>query len=247
MFRYKMIISYDGTGYGGWQSQPNSICIQDIIESVLTKILRQKINIVGSGRTDAGVHALGQVAHFDSTIALDLSKCLYSANSLLSNEIRIFSIEETSEKFHARYSATGKTYQYRLHLDRIGDPFKAKYALHVKHKIDIEKLYTGSRHFIGTHDFSAFANQQHKGSAAIDGVRTIKRLDIIEEIGGIRLEYEGDGFLYKMVRNITGTLLDVASGKISVASIPEILQSKDRKQAGRTAEAHGLCLVEVYY
>lgn len=246
-YKYKIIIAYDGTHYGGWQVQPNAVSVQALIQQALTTILRQTISLSGSGRTDAGVHALGQTAHFTTHFAIDISKIRHSLNSLLPADIRILSINEVPQDFHARYTATSKIYHYRLHLDPTPDPFKRQYAYHVPHKVDLKLLQEAASHFVGTHDFTSFANEAHKGSAAKDAVRTLYRLDVVEEPGGVRLEFEGEGFLYKMVRNIVGTLLDVCAGKIDKDQIPTILKAKDRKAAGKAAPAHGLYLVEVKY
>lgn len=242
-----MIIAYDGTNYGGWQIQPNAVSIQSLIEQALCTILRQQIPIFGSGRTDAGVHALSQVAHFCSELSIDIGKTFASLNGLLPPDIRILSLEQVPNDFHARFSAVAKTYHYRLHLNAIPDPFKRRYAYHVPHAVDIDLLKSAAAHFIGTHDFTSFANEPGRGSAAHDAVRTLSRLDVIEEPGGIRLELQGDGFLYKMVRNIVGTLLDVCAEKIAQDQIPAILAAKDRRLAGRSAPPHGLYLVEVIY
>ena len=247
MPRYKLVIAYDGTAYGGWQSQTNSCCIQDMIQGALSTILRSKTVICGSGRTDAGVHATGQVAHFDTERDIDPGKIGYSLNCLLPKDIRIVDIKPVKDSFHARYSVKKKIYQYRLHLDPICDPFKRKYTYHVRHLLDIEEMKKASKHLIGTHDFSSFANQQHEGSAAKDPVRTIFRIDFIAEPGGIMLEFEGNGFLYKMVRNITGTLLEVGGKQRISEHIPKILQAKDRRAAGKAAAAQGLQLAEVIY
>ncbi len=247
MPKYKLTISYDGTPFGGWQSQQNSVSIQDLIERALEVVLRKKTPLHGSGRTDAGVHALGQIAHFSCGTTLDVKKVVHSLNALLQSEIRILEMCEVDPTFHARFSAKSKIYHYRLHLNRIADPFKRQYALHVLHKVDLDRMKKAIEFLTGTHDFSSFANQQHEGSAAKDAVRHLKRIDVVEEIGGVRLEFEGSGFLYKMVRNITGTLLEVASGKREPESLKEILLAKDRTKAGRTIDPHGLYLVKVLY
>lgn len=247
MPKYKMIISYDGTDFGGWQSQPNSTCVQELIEKALSTITRHPSEVIGSGRTDAGVHALGQVAHFHTNHPIDKEKTLYSLNALLPKEIRILELTEAEEGFHARFSAKGKIYHYNLHLDLIQDPFKRKYALHVLHRVNIEAMKEAAKHCIGTHDFSSFANEQAKGSASKDAVRTLHRLDVVEVEGGVRLEFEGTGFLYKMIRNIVGTLLEVSGGKRAPEEIARILSAKDRKEAGKAADPHGLFLVKVLY
>lgn len=247
MPKYKITLSYDGTGYGGWQVQPNSTSIQSLVQKALTTILREETFVTGSGRTDAGVHALGQVAHFQTDKAFKLSSLQYSLNSLLPEQIRILHLEPIADSFHARYSATGKIYHYHLHLDRTLNPFTRLYSLHVHHRVDVPLLQEAASCFLGTKDFSAFANEAHRGSASIDAVRTLQRLDVVPESGGVRLELEADGFLYKMVRNITGTLLDICAGHISISAIPEIFDSKNRGAAGKTAPAHGLFLIKVHY
>ncbi len=247
MANYKATISYDGTGYGGWQVQPNSTSIQSLIQSALSTILREETHVTGSGRTDAGVHALGQVAHFQTNKPIKIRTLIHSLNGLLPHQIRILQIEEVSDSFHARYSALGKIYHYNLHLDPILNPFNRFYSFHVHHKVDLDFLKEASAYFIGTKDFSAFTNENHSGSAAKNAVRTLQRIDVISQPGGVRLEFEADGFLYKMVRNITGTLLDICAGHIPLSEIESIFASKDRKRAGKTALPLGLFLVKVLY
>ena len=247
MPKYKIRIAYDGTGFGGWQSQSNSLCIQDILEQALSTILRIKTSITGSGRTDAGVHASGQIAHFTAVTPIPIDRVLHSLNGMIPKEIRVLEMSLVPESFHARFSATGKIYHYHLHLDPITDPFRLKYAFHVRHRVDLPLMKKGANYFIGTHDFTSFANQKGKEAADKDRVRTIARLNIIAEEGGIRLEFEGSGFLYKMVRNITGTLLEVAGGRRTPEEIPLILAAKNRKMAGKAADSHGLFLMQVHY
>lgn len=245
--KYKLIISYDGTNYGGWQVQTNSISIQTLVQRALETFLRSSTPIIGAGRTDAGVHALGQTAHFDSPEEINLSRLRLSLNALLPSDIRIRTIEEAAEDFHARYSATGKTYHYHLHLDGVINPFKRLYSTHVLHRVDLDLLHRAAPLFIGTHDFTSFANEAKEGSASRNAIRTLRKLDLFEEPGGIRLEFEGDGFLYKMVRNIVGTLLDVSRHLIALDEVSEIFQAKDRRRAGRTAPPQGLFLIQVHY
>jgi tRNA pseudouridine38-40 synthase len=245
--RYKLTISYDGTNFGGWQIQSNSASIQMAIEAALQTALRAPTPIVGAGRTDAGVHALAQTAHFTPEKEADTFRLLASLNGLLPPEIRILKIEPVSEDFHARYSATSKEYHYHLHLDRVIHPFKRLYATAVPFPLDLDLLKNASSFFIGTHDFTSFANEADTGSAAKNPVRTLRRLDIVPEEGGLRLEFEASGFLYKMVRNITGTLLDICAKKIPLESLPDIFAAKDRRKAGQTAPPQGLFLVNVSY
>lgn len=247
MPKYALVISYDGSNFGGWQIQPNAISIQSLIEKALSTALRELTPICGSSRTDAGVHALGQVAHFITKVPFSSRKLLHSLNGMLPKEIRILELYPVSDDFHARYSANGKIYYYHLHLDKVLDPFTRLYSWHIPYKIDITLLADAASLFIGTKDFTAFANESHKGAAAKNGIRTLCRIDIVKEPHGIRLEFEGTGFLYKMVRNITGTLIEVAAGRIKKKDIESIFSSKDRKKAPSTAPALGLFLMKVCY
>lgn len=244
---YKIIISYDGTHYAGWQVQPNGLSVQEVLQNTLHQFLQEKVQVTGSGRTDAGVHALGQTAHFHFPKELDTRKFLGSANALLPGDIRILDILEVPIDFHARYSAVSKCYHYHLWLERFQSPFDRLYSYHVKEKIDLQLLRTATNSFIGTHDFKAFANSAESGAAAHDSIRTLYRIDMIERPGGYVLQFEGDGFLYKMVRNLVGTLLDVAKGKIPLEHIPSIIESRDRRLAGQAAPPHGLFLASVKY
>ncbi len=247
MQRYKLTISYDGTGYSGWQVQGEKRTIQSLIQQALQTFLRHPLDLTGSGRTDAGVHAKGQTAHFDTLVPYDPKKWLLSINALLPPDIRILAIEPVAASFHARYSAQGKIYHYHLHLNPVADPFSRFYSYQILRPIDLSLLKKGAERLLGTHDFSSFANQKETNCAAYDAVRTLYRLDVIEQKNGVRLEFEGNGFLYKMVRNIAGTLLEVGYGKIPPERIAQILESKDRKQAGPAAPPQGLFLMEVIY
>lgn len=245
--KYLLTIAYDGTDYGGWQVQHNAPSIQSSIENALRTILQEPITLAGSGRTDAGVHALGQTAHFTTFNYLNPIKTLASLSRLLPPSIRILNLTEVPSEFHARYSAIGKIYHYHLFLGTIRSPFKHRFTYRPYHPIDLNQLKRAAAQFIGTHDFTSFAHQAHTGSAAHDPIRTLNRLDVIEEEEGARLEFEGNGFLYKMVRNITGTLLDICAGKIEETQIEKIFLAKNRQLAGKTAPAQGLFLVKVLY
>lgn len=244
---YKMIIAYDGTDYCGWQVQPNGLSIQEVLQKRMAVILRRDVVLIGSGRTDAGVHAMGQVTHFHFPDPIDLYRFSGSINSLLPKDIRVREVLEASPDFHAQYSALGKSYHYHLHLDRVLDPFQRLYRWHVRERICLDVLKKAAQLFVGVHDFTTFANESHAGSAAHDPVRTLRRLDVVEQPGGVRLEFEGDGFLYKMVRNITGTLLEIAAAKKSIEEVPILLRAKDRRRAGQAAPPQGLFLMRVDY
>lgn len=246
-YNYKLEIAYDGTDFGGWQVQPNAVTIQQKMEEAASIILRHPVTLIGSGRTDAGVHALGQVAHFKTDLEIDLRRFLLSMNGLLPYTIRLKSVEPVPLDFHSQYSAIGKEYHYHLCLDKVQDPFRRLYSYHVRGAADPRLIVEGAKYFLGTHDFTSFANEAHSGSAARNAVRTVRRLDVIPEEQGVRLEFEADGFLYKMVRNITGILLDLAQGKLEISEISKILRARDRREAGRAAPPHGLFLVKVNY
>ncbi|MGK5595125.1 MAG: tRNA pseudouridine(38-40) synthase TruA [Parachlamydiaceae bacterium] len=244
---YKLLIAYDGTFYHGWQVQPNGLSIQQLIEEKLSLILRQETKIIGSGRTDAGVHALGQVANFKSVLRFDCRKIMASLNGLLPHAVRILELEEVDQSFHAQYSAKGKIYRYHLHLERVMSPFKYHYCWHIRSTFSISHLKMAIPYLLGEHDFTSFANEAHSGVAAYDPVRNMKRIDVIDEEGGIYLEFEANGFLYKMVRNLVGTLVEIGREKRSPEDIQEILMRKNRSEAGVAAPPQGLFLVKVLY
>ena len=245
--RYSLTIAYDGTHYCGWQVQSNGQSIQALVQKALANVLRHAVDLTGSGRTDAGVHARGQIAHFDTDVIFNPKRLLLSINAFLPADIRILAIDPRTSDFHARYSAKTKTYHYHLHLDPVADPILAPYRFHVQSRVNKEKLKSGTQYFIGTKDFTSFANQAYRGSASRDPIRTLLRFDACEEPGGLRLELEATGFLYKMARNLVGTLLDYAHDKVTKEQIEQIFQSKDRTKARSTAPPQGLFLIKVIY
>ena len=248
VFKYRLLIAYDGTNYSGWQTQPQSMSIQQKLEEAIAVLTKEPVRVIGSGRTDAGVHAHNQVAHFQSTHKIDTFKALVSINGLLPYDIRVKEITLAESDFHACHSATGKIYHYHCCLGQFQDPSRRFYSYHVKKKIDLSLLKKGAAVLVGTHNFLSFANSGEKGSASRNPVRTIRRLDVVQEGDEqIRLEFEGDGFLYKMVRNMTGILLDVASEARPLTDIKKGLRSQDRREASMAAPPQGLFLVKVYY
>lgn len=247
LYNYKLTIAYDGTSYSGWQIQKNGLSIQECIERVLAKIFQTPLSLVGAGRTDAGVHAEGQVAHFKYEKKIDLHKLHTALNALLPPDIRILDAEEVDLDFHARYDALSKEYHYHLHLDQVRDPFTRLYRCPVSSKVSLPLIEESLSFFIGTHDFSSFIHEREKGSCAKNPVRTLTSLKIVPQEGGVRLEFKGNGFLYKMVRNITGTLLEVGFKKIKPQDILTIFEKKDRKAAGPTAPPQGLFLIRVTF
>lgn len=244
LHRYKVIISYDGTSYSGWQLQPNGITIQGLLEEALLKIVKKQVRVIGAGRTDAGVHALAQVAHFDLEECLDPIRLPWMLNGILPHAIRIRACSHVPETFHAQRSAQGKEYHYHVWQERIIDPFVQLYRHYFPKQLSLELVKAAAQHFVGTHDFASFANL---GSSAKTTIRTITRLELIEQEGGFRLEFEGNGFLYKMVRNITGVLLEIGSGKREINQLTELFAQKERQASGAAATAKGLFLVKVNY
>lgn len=247
-YTYLLTITYDGTNYCGWQIQPNNQTLQELIQNALEIILKEKISLIGASRTDSGVHAFDQKAHFRSDLELDLRKTTYSLNGILPKDIRIIKIEKKDHSFHARYSAKSKTYHYFVNVGHFHSPFDNKYSFHFTERFDLPLILLASKKFIGTHDFTSFSNDHLEGSAKVNPIKTIYELNIkkIDE-NKVLFEFKGDGFLYKMVRNIVGTLLDISSNKISIDDLPKIFEAKDRKKAGRAAPAKGLFLVKVDY
>lgn len=247
MKKYKILISYDGTDYCGWQIQPNGLSIQECIQTALEKILGSKTTIYGAGRTDAGVHAMGQMAHFSTPINISANAIIKGLNGLIPQDIRILYAEESEPDFHARFSAQEKTYLYRVHTTPVQLPFERRFALHYTYPIDLKKLENALHYFIGTHNFLSFTNENTEGPAHVNPIRTLYELALTPTPQGFTLLFRGDGFLYKMVRNITGTLLDIARGKIPVDAPLAIFASKDRRRAMATAPPHGLTLQSIKY
>ncbi len=240
----KLSIEYDGTNYSGWQVQNNAQTIHGIIEKALFQLLKEHIKIIGASRTDKGVHAYGQIANFFTTTKIPGDKFLYALNPLLPKEIIVKDSEEVSSEFHARFSSIGKTYEYLIFNRKLPSPIFRDRAYHVTGELSLEDMKMASQFFLGTHDFKGFRASK---CSAVKTYKTIQKIDLVKEENLIRMEITGDGFLYNMVRIIVGTLLDVGLQKISCNEIPRIIDSKDRRMAGKTAPACGLYLREVYY
>lgn len=243
MRNLKLTIQYDGTRYCGWQKQPNSSGIQGTIEYAIYEITKEKVNITGSGRTDAGVHALGQVANFKTSSSIPANRIPDALNAKLPKDISIIDCQEVSEDFHSRYSATGKIYRYLIYNKPYRSPLYKDISYHVRYDLDIQKMRSEAKSLLGTHEFKGFMSS---GSSVKDTVRTIHDITIKESGDLIVLEVEGNGFLYNMVRIIVGTLVDIGRGRID-KPLEEIIASQDRGEAGHTAPAHGLFLKKVHY
>jgi len=246
MPRYKMILSYDGTNYHGWQNQKNSLSIQAVLEEKLSILLKDKVTIIGASRTDKGVHALEQVAHFSYKEIIDPSKLHYSMNCILPKDIRILLLEEALENFHARFDAKSKTYRYFM-TTKMPNVFERFYVYHIRRRIDPELMQKALGYFLGTHNFLTFANDSTKGTALTKPVKNVMDISLKEKNNLLVFEITADGFLYKMVRNIVGTLIGVGAKKISPEEIVEIIKKKDRNIIPSPALASGLFLIKVQY
>lgn len=244
--RVKIVVQYVGTNYAGWQTQTNQKTIQGEIENAIKEAIQEKCEVVGSGRTDAGVHALAQVAHFDTKTNIDASKLCFLLNQHLPKDIRILSSEQVDESFHARFSTKQKTYQYNFYVSKIPLPCLDQNHAQVPFDFDILTAQGVLPAFVGTQNFKAFcASDKKSRNTTIRTIFSIKLWQTDKQV--FRLEISGNGFLRNMVRIIAGTIIDVGCGKIPPRSIVAILRSKDRNKAGKTAPACGLTLKEVLY
>ena len=242
---YKLVLQYDGTKLNGWQKQGNTDnTIQGKLEAILEKMYGEYVEIHGSGRTDAGVHALGQVANFHASEQFSTEEIQNTLNEYLSKDIRVLDVETVDERFHARLTAKGKTYEYRIDNGKIANVFQRKYTMREENPLDLTAMKNAAAYLLGTHDFKTFcANKKMKKST----VRTITAVEIKENDGIVSIRYTGNGFLYNMVRILTGTLIEVGRGKRAPEDVKEIINAQDRGAAGFTAPAQGLFLVEVDY
>ena len=245
MKNYKITIQYDGTRYKGWQVQKSTdMTIQGKIQSVLKEMTGQEIEVIGSGRTDAGVHAYGQVANFHVPAHFKAQEILEYLNHYLPMDIAVIDIEEVDERFHARFNAVEKTYMYRIHTSTVPNVFERKYMYTYTECLNVDKMREAANLILGTHDFMAFCgNKKMKKST----IRTVTAIDIEENEDEIQILYTGDGFLQQMIRIMTGTLIEVGNGTKQPNDIVAILESKDRQNAGYTVPAEGLILKSVTY
>ncbi len=244
MSNIKLLIEYDGTNYCGWQRQLNGLSIQQVIEEAITKLTNQKITINGSGRTDARVHAKGQVASFKLDSSIPPKKLYKALNQVLPDDIKCLSSMEVDEEFHARFSATGKHYRYRIVNREVMPAINRNYVMNVKEDLDIQKMKKGASYFVGTHDFVSFMAAK---SSVKNTVRIINKISVSNYNQQIIIDVWANGFLYNMVRIMVGTLIEVGKNKIQPKEIETIIAKKNRQLAGKTAMASGLTLEEVFY
>lgn len=245
MRNIKLTIEYDGKDFNGWQRQPKKLNIQGTIEEVIKRITGEDIDLMASGRTDAGVHAFGQVANFKTNSNIPVDKIAIAINSNLKKSIRIISAEEVDDRFHSRLTCKKKTYRYVINNSEFSSAIYRNLETHIPQKLDVEKMKTAAKYFEGEHDFKAF---KASGTSSKSSVRIIYKADVKEMNNNrIYIELTGNGFLYNMVRIISGTLVDVGLGKIEPDEIKKIIELKDRNLAGKTMPPNGLYLVSVEY
>jgi tRNA pseudouridine38-40 synthase len=252
--QFKLTVVYDGTAYGGWQRQPNAVTVQELLETVLEKVLGSRFSVHGSGRTDAGVHARAQVASC-SLITHHQSPVLRRAlNANLPDDIRVLRVQEVDAKFHARFSATGKEYRYQIDCGPVADPFLRRYAWHRPRPLNLPAMRRAARVLKGRHDFTALAASRVRRDAAVvcgnserSPVRTISKLTVTQTGNRLTIAVSGNGFLYKMVRSIVGVLVKVGEGKLTPAELERLLAGKKRTALVETAPAKGLFLWKVVY
>ncbi len=239
--RVRLTVAYDGTNYHGWQVQKNGVTIEGELNRCLSELLQEPIEVVGASRTDAGVHALGNVAVFDTESRMPAEKISYALNQRLPEDIRIQRSEEVPADWHPRRCASRKTYEYRIYRGEFPMPTKRLYSLFTYHPLDVELMRQAASFLVGEHDFKSFCQA---GTQAETTTRTIYRLDVEEQGAELVIRVCGSGFLYNMVRIIAGTLMEVGQGKRTPAAMEDVLSAKNRGAAGATAPAHGLTLVK---
>jgi tRNA pseudouridine38-40 synthase len=263
----KLTVSYDGRAYAGWQIQPDKPTVQGTFQATWLQLTQEQVSVTAAGRTDAGVHALGQVIGVSTRTRLTNDDLYRGLNALLPDDIAVVAVEDVPERFHATYDAVGKTYRYQIHNGRAPSVFDRHYTWHYPHPLNVAEMHEAGQALVGRHDFSSF---ETAGSERPDSIRTIHELIVARDVAAaesfrdsknavsgsrfygnsphrITIEVSGDGFLYNMVRTIVGTLVEVGVGKRGIEWSAEVLAARDRRAAGQTAPPHGLFLVSVDY
>ncbi len=244
MKRVKLVVAYDGTNYHGWQVQDNGITIEEVLNRTISELVQEDIKVIGASRTDAGVHACGNVAVFDTESRIPGDKFSFALNQRLPDDIRIQESCEVDADFHPRYADTVKTYEYNILNRRFELPSKRLYAAFCYYPMDIERMNQAAAYLVGEHDFKSFCST---GAQVQTTVRTIYAVNVTKEDDMVHIRITGNGFLYNMVRIIAGTLMQVGTGLMEPEQVKEILEARDRSKAGPTAVAKGLTLVEIRY
>lgn len=237
-------ISYDGSHYHGWQIQKNAVTVQEIFQNAVEKVFRSRPDIKGCSRTDSGVHANSYFVSFKTDKNIDAERIVTALNTYLPKDIAVLSCKEVDDDFHARYSVKTKEYIYKLYNGKIRNPFYHNYAYHYRYHIDADYLNSEAKAFIGTHDFSGFCSAN---SGVEDTVRTVKNFEVFRKDDMVYFKVEANGFLYNMVRIMVGTLLFINEGKIKQGELKTVIESRNRKLAGKTAPPDGLYLNKVNY
>ena len=244
MKRVKLVVAYDGTNYHGWQVQDNGITIEEVLNRTISELVQEDIKVIGASRTDAGVHACGNVAVFDTESRIPGDKFSFALNQRLPEDIRIQESCEVDADFHPRYADTVKTYEYNILNRRFELPSKRLYAAFCYYPMDIERMNQAAAYLVGEHDFKSFCSA---GAQVQTTVRTIYAVNVTKDDDMVHIRVTGNGFLYNMVRIIAGTLMQVGTGLMEPEQVKEILEARDRSKAGPTAVAKGLTLVEIRY
>ncbi len=245
MKRVRIVVAYDGTNYCGWQIQPNGITIEEILNREISKVTGEDIHIIGASRTDSGVHALGNVAVFDTDSPIPPERMAYAINQRMPEDIVIVSSDEVAPDWHPRYqNEVTKTYEYHIYNAPVPNPLKRRYSAFVSFPMDVEKMREGAAYLLGEHDFVSFCNVR---TNVTDTVRRVDSIEITKEGADIIIRITGNGFLYNMVRIIAGTLIRVGRGFYTADRVKEILEAKERTEAGVTAPPNGLVLVGIDY
>ena len=242
--RIRLVVEYDGTDFHGFQRQPGQRTVDQVLEEAIFQVTREEVQVTGSGRTDAGVHALGQVGAFDTRATIPPDRYGRAINTFLPPDVRILHSEEAAPDFHPRYDARGKMYRYMIYRAMEGYTLNRRYAHQYTRSLDLPRLQEAAHHITGRHDFRGF---MASGSEVQDTVRTVHQFTIEENLPWLKFEITGDGFLYRMVRNLMGTLIEIGRGNMSLEQLQDIITTGDRTRAGPTAPARGLYLIRVDY
>ena len=247
MRRLRLVLEYDGTDFSGWQIQPGQRCVQGVVEDALREITGESRRVVPAGRTDAGAHAIGQVAHFDCETRLEIPALGRALNAVLPRDVAVLEVELAPVDFHARHSAVGKFYAYRILNRAAPSPVRSRFTWHMRSALDVAAMAEAAASVVGTHDFSAFRGAPGGTDEDVSPRRTLHRLEVVANGDEVRIEAEGRSFLRHMVRNLASTLVEIGQARRPVSDMAKLLESRDRAQAAPTAPAHGLCLVRVRY
>lgn len=242
--RVRGVVAYDGTEYSGFQRQANALTVQEALEAALAQITQEAVTVLAAGRTDAGVHATGQVVAFDTAWRHGMDDLWRALNAVLPADIAFFQIEEAAPDFHPRYAARSRRYRYTVYNAPVRQPLALRHSLHVAASLDVAAMEQAAQMLVGEHDFAAFGQPPKQGGT------TVRRVSVAEwgrDAPWLHFDIEANGFLYRMVRSIVGTLLQVGRGEMEAEEFAAVLASRDRARSGPTAPPHGLCLVEVKY